>query len=351
MTTRTKQPTSTKSPAKGLTVAVTGPTGEIGRSLLAALERSDKVARVLGMARRPFDPAERGWTKVEYRRGDVLDRATVDALVADADVVVHLAFIIFGDREETRTVNLQGTRNVFEAAVAAGTPRLVYTSSVSAYGFDPAGPEILTEDVEPRGTADFYYSAQKAELEGLMHELLDGTDIEQYVFRPCIVGGRDAPALVDDVVRRFQVGGRFPVERELVKRVPSASPVLPDAGTVFQLVHHDDCADALVAAIEGKGTPGVYNLAGSGTVSMPDIARELGWRTVPLPGLAVKTATELVKRLGSVLPQEFAWVNIARRSVVMDTAKARHELGWKPRHAATDVMRETIAGARAAGTV
>ena len=59
-------------------MAVTGPTGEVGRSLLAALEGSDRVKRVLGMARRPFDPAEFGWEKVEYRRGDVLDRSTVD---------------------------------------------------------------------------------------------------------------------------------------------------------------------------------------------------------------------------------------------------------------------------------
>ena len=54
------------------------------------------------MARRPFDPAAQGLRKTEYRQGDVLDRAAVDALVAEADVVVHLAFIIMGGHEETR---------------------------------------------------------------------------------------------------------------------------------------------------------------------------------------------------------------------------------------------------------
>ena len=117
------------------------------------------------MARRPFDPAEHGWKRTEYRRGDVLDRASVDELVADADVVVHLAFIIFGGRDETREINLEGSRNVFEAAVDAGAQRLVYTSSVAAYGFHDDNPDVLTEDVPPRGTRDFYYSAQKAELE------------------------------------------------------------------------------------------------------------------------------------------------------------------------------------------
>ena len=104
----------------GLTVAVTGPTGEIGRAFMRSLERSREVGRIVGMARRPFDPAAHGWKRTEYRRGDVLDRDSVEALVEDADVVVHLAFIIFRPADETRHVNLEGSRNVFEAAVAAG---------------------------------------------------------------------------------------------------------------------------------------------------------------------------------------------------------------------------------------
>ena len=336
--------------ASGLTVAVTGPTGEIGRSVLAELERSDEVQRVLGMARRPFDPAARGWTKTEYRRGDVLDRATVDELVADADVVVHLAFVIFGDdREETQRVNLQGTRNVFEAALAAGTKRLIYTSSVAAYGFADANPDVLTEDVAPSGTDDFYYSAQKAELEGLLHELLDGTGVEAYIFRPCIVGGPDAPALINQVVKTFQVGGRFPLERDLIRMIPGATPVLPDPGMSFQLVHHDDCATLIVAAIEGQGTPGIYNIAGSGTITMKEIARELGWRTVPVPGVAVSATSELVARLGRLLPQDFAWIAVARRSVKMDTAKARREMSWEPRYDTQQVLELTVKGAKAAG--
>src|SRR6266404_1317226 len=119
----------------GLTVAVTGPTGEIGKPFIAALERTRDVSGILGMARRPFDPAAHGWKKTEYRRGDVLDRAAVESLVTGADVVVHLAFIILGAGEESRHVNIEGSRNVFEAAAAAKAARVVYASSVAAYGF------------------------------------------------------------------------------------------------------------------------------------------------------------------------------------------------------------------------
>src|ERR1700728_1379896 len=141
---------SPASPA-GLTVAVTGPTGEIGQAVVSALERSNEVARVLGMARRPFDPVARGWKKVSYRRGDVLDRTAVAELVRDADVVVHLAFMIMGGARESSEVNLAGSCNVFEAAAAAGTPRLVYASSVAAYGFHDDNPQPLTEETPARG--------------------------------------------------------------------------------------------------------------------------------------------------------------------------------------------------------
>ena len=148
-----------------LTVAVTGPTGEIGRPLIAALERSPEVDRVIGMARRPFDLAGHGWEKTEYRRGDVLDREAVEDLVDGVDVVVHLAFAIMAGDSDSREVNLTGSRNVFEATAAAGTKRLVYTSSVAAYGFHRGMPDLLNEDDPVKGTSRHPYSAHKAEVE------------------------------------------------------------------------------------------------------------------------------------------------------------------------------------------
>src|SRR6202022_3571214 len=108
-----RQPSS-RSPAPGLTVAVTGATGDIGRSLLRSLDSHRDVRRVVAMARRAFDPSEHALRRTEYRRGNVLDPADVGALVKGADVVVHLAFVIVGDHDETTRVNLDGTRSVFE---------------------------------------------------------------------------------------------------------------------------------------------------------------------------------------------------------------------------------------------
>jgi UDP-glucose 4-epimerase len=331
-----------------LAVAVTGPTGEIGKPLMSELERRPEVGEVLGMARRPFDPAEEGWGKVSYRRGDILDRGALAALFDGADVAVHLAFAIFGSREETRKVNLQGTRNVFEVAIKSGVKRLVYASSVAAYGFHPENPQPLTEDVPPRGSESFYYSAQKAELEDLLDELLLGSGVDAYVFRPCIVAGPRATMLIEQTVDAVRAGDPVPLLRRGIEKLPLVRPVLPDPGMPIQLVHHDDVARAMAAAICGDGPPGVYNLAGEGEVGIGDIARALGWRSVPVPGPAVTAAGAAARRL-TFASSKLEWATALDTQVLMDTAKARRDLGWEPRHGAWETLRETVAGAREKG--
>jgi nucleoside-diphosphate-sugar epimerase len=312
---------------------------------VAALERASEVSRVLGMARRPFDPAERGWKKVAYRRGDVLDRGAVAELVEDAYVDVHLAFMIMGGASESRRVNLDGSRNVFEAAVDAGAQRVVYASSVAAYGFHRDSPQPLTEDVPARGTASHYYSAQKAEVEEMLADALGGSATAAYVFRPCIVAGRNAPLLIDSLPYT-QVSERLPSPvLSLLDGVPILKPVLPDPGVPFQLVHHDDVASAMRAAVLGRGTPGIYNLAGPGQLTVRQLAEELGWYSIPIPELAVDVVAEMIGRLG-FLPARAQWIAAFREPVIMSTQKARSELRWRPKQDALETLRETITASR-----
>src|SRR3954453_18375080 len=302
-----KKPAAASS-SQGLTVAVTGPTGDIGKPVLRALDKAREVKRVVGMARRPFDPSSLGLKKTEYVQGDVTRREDVDKLVKGADVVVHLAFIILSaGSEESHEINLRGSRNVFEAAVAAKAARLVYASSVAAYGFHDDNPQPLTEDVPARGTEAHPYSAMKAEVEELLAEALEGPKTDAYVFRPCIVAGPDALTLIDEIPY-VKVGERLPrALRELFDSVPILRPVLPDTGVPFQLVHHDDVALALRAGVLGRGAPGVYNLAGPGEIRLRDLADALGYYSVSIPDVAVEATAELVARLPFV-PDQASWI-------------------------------------------
>ena len=318
----------------GWTVAVTGPTGDIGISAVHALEQHPDVERVVGMARRPFDSAAHGWTKSEYRQGDILDRDAVDALVADADIVVHLAFIIMGSRGESARVNLAGTRNVFEATVASPRARrLVYTSSVAAYGYHADNPVPITEDVPPRGSAEHYYSEQKAACEAALTEITAGTPLEVFVLRPCIVAGPKAPALAEAMPWN-QLPGTV---RKVSEALPLLKPPFPDPGTPIQLVHHDDVASAIALAATTSAPPAAYNLAGDGLLSMSDVAKALGARPVPVPRIAMSAASQVMARL-PFIPSALEWLHAGRTSVVMDTGNAKSQLGWSPEYTAAETL-------------
>ena len=213
-------------------------------------------------------------------------------------------------------MNLVGSRNVFEAAVAAGTKRLVYASSVAAYGFHRDNPQPLTEDVPARGTAAHYYSAQKAEVEALLADTLAGSAHRRLcvppVHRRWATGAAAdrQPALHPDL--RAAAGPML----ALLDGVPILKPVLPDPGVPFQLVHHDDVASAMRAAVLGRGAPGVYNLAGPGQLTVKLLAEELGWYSIPVPELAVDAVAEMVGRLG-FLPAQAQWIAAFREPVIM----------------------------------
>lgn len=320
-----------------MTVAVTGPTGEIGRSAVTALEREPGVDAIIGMARRPFSPSSRGWQKTTYQQGDILDREAVDAVVAQADVVIHLAFIIMGSRDQSARVNLQGTRNVFEATVAAGRPRrLVYTSSVAAYGYHSDNPVPLTEDVPARGSAEHYYSAQKAASEAMLAEITKDSPLEVFVLRPCIVAGPGATALADAMPWN-QLPGPLRAIVKAVQAIPVLKPVVPDPGYPLQLVHHDDVASAIALAATAPAPPGAYNIAGDGVVTVADVAKALGGRPVRVPAVAATAASAAISK-APLVPSMLEWLHTARTSMVMDTTKAKTQLGWRPVHTSAQAL-------------
>jgi nucleoside-diphosphate-sugar epimerase len=335
---------------QGLTVAVTGPTGDLGIAVVNALERSRSVKRVVGLARSPFDPESEGWRKTEYRQGDVTDRPSVRDAVKGADAVVHLAFVVLGSagsaREQTRHINVDGSRIVFEEAAKAGAERICYASSVAAYGFHVDNPTWLDEDVPPRGTAEHFYSEQKAEVEGVLADVLRRRrKTAAYVFRPCIVAGPRAQTLLEEMPY-VQLSERMPeAVVKLVRGMPVLRPVLPDPGTRFQLVHEDDVASAFRAGVLGRGEPGPYNLAGTGTLTIADVARALGWYSIPIPELAVDLTAEVVARF-PVAPERLGWIESVRRPVLMKVDRAKKQLRWRPKHSSRATLKELVAAYR-----
>src|SRR3954449_9899145 len=305
------------------------------------LQADDRIARVGGIARRPFVPAGEGWTKMEYRQGDVREPATLEDAFAGADVVVHLAFMITGNaaRETIRAINVEGTVNAFRAAAAAGARRFVYASSVAAYGFHSDNPVGMDEDWPVRPADHLFYAQEKAQIEQLLREEAEAhPKLDLYLLRPPIVlgphavGGKELlPGPLAPVGRRLAgLLGRMPVP------LPVLAPRLP-----VQFIHEDDVGQAFLLCIVAAGPAGAYNIAGDGVVSGAELAREFGFTPLPVPGRPVQAWARAVASL-PLTPAAAGWVEAASHPAIMDAGRAKRELGWAPRYTGLEALRDTV---------
>lgn len=325
------------------TVAVTGASGIFGRALCDRLQEDPAVDRIVGVARRAFDPAEHGWTKMTFRQGDVLDPEALDGAFDGADVVVHLAFTVL-DRgvhpEQVRLINVEGSANVFAAAVRAGARRIVYASSVAAYGAWPDNPVPIPEDHPTRGNPGFYYGEHKSEVETLLDSFESNhPDLEVVRIRPCVVVGPNSVDLF-----------RGPVPTPLVGMVlsPLVPKPLPDPGMApVQFVHEDDVAEVFRLAIVADEARGAYNLAGGGTLSPGELAKALGAIRLPVPSRLARGLVDVAYR-AKISPAGSPWVDMLAHPVIVDTTRARTELGWVPRFDTRTALADMVESFRSA---
>jgi nucleoside-diphosphate-sugar epimerase len=121
--------------------------------------------------------------------------------------------------------------------------------------------------------------------------------------------------------------------------------VLPlDRSLAMPVVHADDVADAVVRVLESRA-PGAFNLAAAPAVTAEDIARVLGARLVHVPAVAVRTAVSLSWH-ARIQQLDAGWIDLAYAVPLMDTTRARSELGWSPTLDAVSVLTETVEGMR-----
>ncbi|HEV3056222.1 MAG TPA: NAD-dependent epimerase/dehydratase family protein [Solirubrobacteraceae bacterium] len=331
-----------------LVVAVTGPTGTFGFGLMPLLEDEPRIGRIVGIARRKFDPAEHGWTKLEYRQGDVRDEDALRQAFAGADVVVHLAFMITGtaSHETIRAINVDGTLNAFRAARDAGAKRFVYASSVAAYGFHRDNPVGMSEEWPTRPAGRLFYAREKAELEQLLEREAAAADSpELYLLRPPVVIGPHAAGAKGGLPEPLAHAGSRALD--LLARLPLPVPMLTP-NVKLQFIHEDDVGQAIVLCVLAAGPPGAYNIAGDGVVSGADVARELGLAPIPIPGRIVETAARAAASLPwpPFMPASAEWVEAFSHPAIMDTSRAKRELGWQPRFTGVEALRKGIDAAR-----
>jgi UDP-glucose 4-epimerase len=317
-------------------VVVVGATGNVGTSVLEALQQEPAVDSVLGVARRL---PELELPKVEWAAADIT-RDELVPLFRDADCVVHLAWKIQPSRDAgaLRATNVHGSSHVFRAAAEARVPALVYASSVGAYSPGPKDRRV-GEGWPTDGIRSSFYSRHKAEVERILDRVeAEHRGLRVVRLRPGLIFKREAAT----GIRRLFAGPFLP--SPLLH--PRLLPVVPDLPRLrFQAVHSRDVAEAYRLAIVSPDARGAFNVAAEPELDPPRLARLLEARLVPVPEGLARAATALTWRL-RLQPTPPGWLDLALNVPLLDVGRATRELGWSPRHRADEALLELLAGMR-----
>jgi UDP-glucose 4-epimerase len=316
-------------------VVVTGATGNVGTAVLRALNADPDVDQVVAVARRP---PIRSLSPAEFVSADVSMDA-LEPIFAGSDAVVHLAWLIQPGRDEsvTRAVNVDGSRRVFNAVVAAGVSSLVYASSVGAYSPGPKD-RLVDESWPTDGIRSSFYSRHKAAVERDLDLLAEEQPRLRIVrLRPGLIFQCAAAT----EIRRLFIGPLLP--GTLLRS--SLAPISPDVpGLRFQAVHSDDVADAYRRAVLSD-VSGAFNVAADPVIGAAELARLLDARPARIPARIVRGAAAATFAL-RLQPAEPGWVDMALGVPLMSVDRATAELGWSPRHSSMQAIGELVAGLR-----
>ena len=296
-------------------VVVVGATGNVGTSVVRALEADESVTSIAGVARRL--PGLKSGRTV-WHRADVVT-SDLSQIFDGADAVVHLAWLFQPTRNAMATwrANVLGSMRVFQAVAEAGVPALVYASSVGAYSPRPKD-EPVDESWPTHGCAGAAYGREKAYVERVLDVFENGNPgIRVVRMRPGFIFKRAAAT----EQRRLFAGPLLP--RRLVKA--GNIPFVPDIpGLKLQVLHTEDAAEAYRLAVV-RPVSGAFNLAADPVLDPPALADLLGARLVPAaPGL----------------------LEMALQIPLMRMDRAREVLGWTPAYSSVDAVRSVLEGMR-----
>jgi nucleoside-diphosphate-sugar epimerase len=314
-------------------VVVLGATGNVGASLVESLVGDPAVDSVLGVARRrpAWDLAKTEWATADVAHDDLVP------LLDGADVVVHLAWLFqpTHDLVATWRANVLGSLRVLDAVAAAAVPAVVYASSVGAYSPGPNDSRV-DESWPTHGWPGAGYTREKAYVERVLDAFeLGHPECRVVRLRPAFIFRRESAA----EQRRLFLGPLLP--HWLVR--PGLLPVVPDIpGLRFQALHTADAAQAYrLAAL--RPVHGAFNIAADPVIDGQRIGELLGARPVQVPTPAVRGLLALAWH-AHLVPASPHLFDAVLRLPIMDTTRARAELGWSPRHDSLEALHEIVEG-------
>lgn len=314
-------------------VVITGATGMVGSEVTRALAREPAIDEVVGLARRVPGVAI---DKVTWRRADMRSDDLVPEL-RGADAVVHLAWMLHPAWSPTATwaANVGGGGRVLRAAAAAGVGMVAYSSSLGAYAPGPPGRGPVDESWPTTGIPSLPYGREKGAMEAMCARLAAEVPAMRVVrLRAGFVMQRENAARM----RRAMLGPLMP-RAAASSRLP-VMPWVPDLQA--QGLHATDLAEAFRLAIVGDAR-GAFNVVDETVMDARTMARLLDARVLRV-GFGVARAAVSAAFHARAQPTHPGWMDLLREAPLLDTGRARRELGWHARVPAEEALRGLLDG-------
>lgn len=305
------------------TSLVTGGSGYFGSLLVERLrQRRDRV-RVLDINDADDRPGD-----VEIVLGDVRDRATVAAAVEGVDVVYHNVAQVPLARDPSllRTVNVDGTRLLLEAAQAAGVGKVVHTSSSAVFGVPDTNPVLPTTVPKPE---EAYGHAKLAAEWACLDAAREGLDVS--IVRPRTILGHGRLGIFA-ILFDWIADGADPV-------------VLGDGSNRYQFVHADDLAEACIRA-GSVADPAIFNIGtdrfGTMAEALTHVCRHAGTGSVvrSVPAGMASALMRVTAKAGLTPFAPYHWLMYSK-SMWFDIDHAREALDWSPTWSTDDMFQQS----------
>lgn len=298
-----------------LRIGITGISSTLAQTIVPLLLADPEVEEVVGVDIRP--PSGLESSKLKFYPLDVRDSGLPE-IFAGLDAVIHLAFIVVENIPDLQTifdVNINGSQNVFEAAVAAGVPKIIHMSSVAAYGMTPEVPPVVTEETPLRGaqTTAFYYAYTKGVVEDNLNTFEQAhPQVCVTRFRPQIITG---PHFLSRTTN-LEIFLR-PLRAKTARMLKPQNMDRP----LLQLCHEEDVATAVSFAIH-RNLAGAFNLAAT-PLDLIEYCQRRGIKLRLLPVRLAIISLNVARVFSKRARVARTWLEGARYMYVASTDKIR----------------------------
>lgn len=304
------------------TIAITGINSYFAKTLLPKLLADKEIESIIGIDVTPWQGQE---NKVTFFQEDVRKRE-IYSILKDVDIVLHLAFVVeeIRDKKKTHEINVEGSKNVFLACSANGVKKIIYTSSIAAYGAHPDNPLRITEGYPLVENSDSYYSSDKVAVEKYLDSFQkDNPKIIITRFRPPIIVG---PNLNNFAVDYYTRARTFTIRGKDVE---------------IQFLHEDDLGEALYLAVK-KDLPGAFNVAADDYSTSRKIYEIAGVKTKDMSVGFLRWMANITFFLGLGKMSQ-GWVSLGEYPIIVNNEKFKTATGWQPKYTTEEAFRDFLA--------